>query len=160
MAGWQSGLGTDLVCAVMISIGDAPLSSLLPSLGWQDVGSQWVGRREESWLNATVSGPGILSFWWRTASGGDNDAIKFSVSGTTLARTTGTADWELKRAALRSGQATVHWRCNRGNQSSEADAAAWVDQVMFAPAPAPRLAAEFADDGQVSLRVDTVEGLA
>jgi hypothetical protein len=160
--------------------GTGPLADALSgsALAWQSGGQQpWQAQMrvardgalaaesgvlapgEESWLETRVPGPGVLSFWWRLSSPGAEDALELSVNGATVARVTGTVDWALRRLALRSGVSNVRWRHARAAASPEGEAAAWLDQVAFAPAPVPVLGLSLAAESQVAIHLETLEGL-
>lgn len=165
---------------VLAAVGEGPLVRALdvPDLDWRTGGQRpWRAQMQttrdgrmaaqsgpvlpgqESWLETTLRGPGILTFWWRTASTHEADALELTRDGTAIARVTGNTDWEAGRLALRSGWSRVRWRYVRASEAPDAGLTAWLDRVTFDPAPRPTLAVGVTEGSSVSIRFETVEGL-
>jgi len=86
-----------------------------------------VGNGQQSILQTTVGGPGILSFWWNISSFG---SLSFSVNGTgqgTISHNTG---WRRQTYYLGSGTQTLVWTYSGGTIPFGANAA-WLDQVSY-----------------------------
>ncbi len=114
---------------------------------------------EESWVETEVHGPGVLQFWWRTASAESADALEVLVNGALRARREGRADWELRRLGVPSGEAVVRWRYIRSAQSSGGDALGWLDRVSFEPLLPPGLSVRLVDDSHLVVEFDGIAGL-
>ncbi|HOB97598.1 MAG TPA: immunoglobulin domain-containing protein [Verrucomicrobiota bacterium] len=166
---------------VLAAVGEGPLAGALGDGGdfrWRTGGElPWVAQMlvtqdgklaaqsaelmpgEESWLETGVHGPGTLRFWWRTASASDQDALELELNGATVARVTGNTEWEPGRLAVHSGSSTVRWRYIRAAASTQGAPAAWLDEVTFEPAPGPALVIIEAEDSQITVRCESVQGL-
>ncbi len=92
---------------------------------------------QNAWFQTTVSGPGTLSFLWRTDCEATNDYIKVEVNGVEQQRTSGpNTSWTAPSLTLPSGTHAVRWTYVKNSTISEGMDAAWVDQVVFtAPLP-------------------------
>ncbi|MBM3879389.1 MAG: hypothetical protein FJ387_06670 [Verrucomicrobia bacterium] len=92
-----------------------------------------LGPREESVLQTTVTGPGVLRFWWRvTLEGGSWGMLSYLGDEPRLGITEDSV-WESEAVVIPPGLQTVRWVCNSG--------VGWVDQVTFTPSgPAADLA--------------------
>ena len=115
---------------------------------------------EESWVETTVHGPGVLRFWWRLAPAETTASLELLVNGAPVAALTQATDWEAKSVGVRSGLSTVRWRYARESGTPEAGSGAWLDAVEFTPAEPPILAVLWVDASQVAVRFDSVQGLA
>lgn len=166
---------------VLAAVGEGPLASALGDGGdyrWRtDDELPWVAQMlvtqdgrlaaqsadlmpgEESWLETGVHGPGTLRFWWRTASANPEDALELVLNGATVGRVTGNTDWEPGRLAVHAGLSTVRWRYIRAAASTQGAPAAWLDEVTFELAPSPALVITEAEDSQITVRCESVQGL-
>jgi len=89
-------------------------------------------------LQTTVTGPGVVNFWWRRDTPYfDNPALNFQVNSEAIVNATPNAGWErIERIAAGSGQQVLQWSLSAtGNSYSPADHG-WLDQFSFTPAPA------------------------
>ena len=105
-----------------------------------------IADSQNSYMETTVTGPGTLTFWWKVSSESNYDFLRFYLDGTeqtgSLAKISGTVDWEQKTVAIPAGNHTVKWGYTKDvSVSSNADAA-WVDQVVYTPSAAPEIAVE------------------
>ena len=101
---------------------------------------------QESRLEATLAGPGTLTFWWKVSSESQYDYLVFYLDGVeqagSLAKIAGSVDWVLKTAAIPSGSHVVKWAYTKDFSVSSGSDAGWVDQVAFTPSAAPEIAVE------------------
>lgn len=174
----QIAAGDGFVLAIT---GEGPLARALGGAGfaWRTGGQQpWIAQMqvtrdgtlaaqsgavqpgEESWLETTVRGPGVLRFWWRLAPAGTTASLELFVNGGPVAALTQATDWEPKAVGVRPGLSTVRWRYTRESGTPEPDSGAWLDAVEFSPVEPPTLAVLWVDASQVEVRFDSVEGLA
>jgi hypothetical protein len=88
----------------------------------------------ESWMQTVVTGPGTLSFFWKTSCA-QRDYLAFLANAEELApRLSGVTDWEPVIVALPPGQQTLRWTFNRNyGYDTNVLNIAWVDQVRFTP---------------------------
>jgi internalin A len=87
-----------------------------------------------SWLNAAVTGPGILSFRWKVSSEWIGDCLKFSIDGNEQARISGEVDWQREVFGISPGPHTLRWDYSKDSAASAGMDAGWVAQVSFLPA--------------------------
>ncbi len=122
-----------------------------PQLTWATGGSApWFGQAEvsqdgvdsaqsgaitdsqESWMETSVIGPGILSFWWRVSSETNFDFLEFYVDGALQpGRISGSVNWRKETIELGSGNHSLRWRYVKDNVISGNQDRAWVDAVTF-----------------------------
>jgi len=107
----------------------------------------------ESWVKASVAGPGDLAFWWRS-DGGEQAQIRVEVDDGESVNLTGDGDWDEHTLTLPVGNHVIRWVYAR--QATDAGAA-WLDQVTFTPGPAlPVLASHYDISGVVGEMVTFV----
>lgn len=120
--------------------GDSPwLGGVEDSHDGQDAAFSWgTPAGGESVLEATVNGPGTLSFWWKTSNNGSNHALRFEVDGQpAVPAITGGASWKKVRLEIRgAGSHSLRWVHRHyldywGQSYSDTS---WVDEVVFTPA--------------------------
>ena len=91
-----------------------------------------ITHNQQSVLETTVTGPGTLTFSWRTScedSGGqyDWDHAEFAVDGTVLLWRDGINSWTNESVRIESvGEHTVAWTYKKDNVESDGDDAAYV----------------------------------
>jgi len=91
-----------------------------------------IGNNQESWLETTVSGPGYLSFWWRTSSEENFDFLEFHLDSVLQpGRISGETSWQQKVLSLSSGAHTLRWRYAKDSADSTGLDAGFLDQVAF-----------------------------
>ncbi len=89
-------------------------------------------------LQTTVTGPGVVSFWWRRDTPFfDNPTFSFQVNSENFLNAVPNAGWDrVERIVSGSGPQVLQWTLSAtGNSYSPADHG-WLDQFAFAPAPA------------------------
>jgi hypothetical protein len=94
---------------------------------------------QTSLLQATVTGPGILSFYWQTAANNDDFDLEFDMDGSYKNDIGGQTPWQQFTLEIDdSSTHTLTWNANtlQNNGSSPTDAG-YVDQVVFTPYVAP-----------------------
>ena len=86
----------------------------------------------ESFLSASFTGPGDLSFWWKADSDADYSCgIDFIVDGDTVAYLEDVDTWRQVTVSLDAGTHTVEWVA-----WSIGTSVAWLDEVTFSGAEA------------------------
>jgi hypothetical protein len=94
---------------------------------------------QSSILQTTVTGPGILSFYWQTAANNDDFDLEFDMDGSYENDIGGQTPWQQYTLEIDdSSTHTLTWDANtlQNSGSSPADAG-YVDQVVFTPYVAP-----------------------
>ena len=91
-----------------------------------------VGANEESWLETTVTGPGILTFWWGIGSASWNSEVSFTTSRGGSLSMQGGRGWRMERVSLPAGECVLDWSYQEFWPGFPSNAC-WVDQVSFVP---------------------------
>jgi formylglycine-generating enzyme required for sulfatase activity len=93
-----------------------------------------IGDSQQTWFETTVTGPGIVSFWWKVSSQTDYDFLEFYIDGVLQSgRISGNVDWEQKSYSLPSGSHTLRWRYTKNDWGASGADLGWVDQVVWTP---------------------------
>ena len=147
---------TSKVAAVTVCLPPPPAGQALdaPSFVWANSGhAPWfsesnithdgvaaaqsgaIGDLQQSRIQAVVTGPGGLSFWWKVSSEEWFDYVKFAINGQEKAAISGEKDWRLEHFAVPEGNNLLSWTYSKDSDSSAGLDAAWVDQVTYAIDP-------------------------
>lgn len=135
-----------------IGILNPALASALetPTLSWVTAGSSpWVaqttithdgvdaarsgiiGNSQASSIEARISGPRMLSFWWRVSSELKYDYLRFYVDGIQIYAISGEQAWTMQNYFISSGIHTLKWAYTKDGTLSSGLDTGWVDQVKF-----------------------------
>jgi len=133
-----------------------PLPAALdaPTLSWITGGSKpWVGQQtmtydgvdaaqsgsitdlEETWIYATVEGPGRLLFWWKVSSEAGFDELTFSVDGFPQGAISGEVGWTEVAFDIPTGNHELRWTYAKDIDTLSGQDVGWVDQVIFVQYP-------------------------
>ncbi|MCX6926096.1 MAG: immunoglobulin domain-containing protein [Verrucomicrobia bacterium] len=96
-----------------------------------------ISDSHETWVEASVVGPGPLSFWWKVSSESGYDYLEFYTNGVRVTRIAGEVNWQVQSYALGTGTQVLRWRYMKDSSSSRGQDQGWVDQVSFAPPSGP-----------------------
>jgi len=126
-----------------------------PDLPWSSTGpAPWIGQTEVSHdgvdaarsgyfegagpaaLLTTVTGPGMLSFWWKTECAGDS-YLEFRMDGTMQQRIEGASGWQQRSYFIDGGPRNLEWFYWQGDPAADSEGFGWVDQVVFVPDAGP-----------------------
>lgn len=123
---WSTGGNANwiynLVNGNSIGGGDAAKSGSISSSG------------QYTYLYTSVTGPGIVSFYWRIDAIGEGlvGKLEFKVDSTVQAQISGYQPWQLVRCNVPSGSHNLYWYYTRLS-SEEYEDDSWVDYVRFEP---------------------------
>jgi hypothetical protein len=84
-------------------------------------------------IQTTVTGPGVLKFWWKVSCETNNDRLLFYVNGSEKARISGEVDWEPHTFNLGTNSQVLQWKYSKDDETSQGQDHGWVDQVEFIP---------------------------
>ncbi|MCW1922766.1 choice-of-anchor D domain-containing protein [Luteolibacter arcticus] len=101
--------------------------------GQDAAASGTISHGQESWMQATFTEPGTLSFWWKVSSEENYDYLSVLVNGSELEKISGEKAWEKKTIVLGAGNNTIRWRYYKDATSSAGSDKGWVDQVELVP---------------------------
>lgn len=90
---------------------------------------------QTSWLETTVTGPGLLSFRWQRTN--VFDTLRFLLDGAVTANMTWSYPWQLYTIPLKAGSHTLRWV--HVNSTSGTDGPALLDKVVYTPSPLPTI---------------------
>lgn len=116
--------------------GDAPWfgQTVVSYDGGSAAQSGSIQNDQQSWMQTSFEGPGILTFWWKVSSEPNWDWLEFFVNGQKQpGRISGEVDWEQQTHLLSRGPQEVRWRYFKELADSFGLDAAWVDRISFTP---------------------------
>jgi alpha-tubulin suppressor-like RCC1 family protein len=97
-----------------------------------------VPDEHSSTLETSVTGPGLLSFWWKLSSDRDCDCLMFNIGGEVRAGLCGMVDWERRCLFIPAGTQSLRWVYSRDDDCSQGwPHAAWLDRVSFPATDVP-----------------------
>lgn len=105
---------------------------------------------QETWLETTVSGSGMISFWWKADSESVNyDWLEVAVDGDVQAEVGGgDTGWVRKDVAMfGSGSHVIRWRYRKDSSGSGGFDCGWLDGVEWTPAPETMMVSFDVDGG-------------
>ncbi len=85
-----------------------------------------------SWLQATVTGPCTLTFWWRASTEADWDQGFFLIDGAEISMIDGETGWRAVTNELAAGSHTLRWEYRKDSSGNAGDDCLWLDDVRFA----------------------------
>jgi hypothetical protein len=161
LGGFKGGLtgapgGTTALVTVRDARSSLPLSEALDVSAWtvtSGASGGWYGQTAESadgagaaqlygagiakgkdaWMQAPVTGPGVLAFTWRGGARAE-DALQFLIGSAVKTQLVGRSGWErVEGIPVAAGRQTLKWRFLRVSGAASADDTAWVDQVVWQP---------------------------
>jgi hypothetical protein len=91
---------------------------------------------QSTWMETQISGPGTVSFWWRTSCEDDPDSdnwdyVRFLVDGVEQSRLDGITGWQRITHTVTSGTHILHWEYIKDDSIAAGEDCAWVDQLVF-----------------------------
>ena len=94
-----------------------------------------ITNSQSSGLQATVIGPGTLTYWWKVSSETNYDYLRLYIGGVEQVKISGEVDWQQKTVSIPAGTQALLWQYSKDDSLSAGRDAGWVDQVSFTPAP-------------------------
>lgn len=154
-AGWVDQIGflppVDLVASLDATNLTWTTGGLQDGLGWFGQGgiahdgvdaaqSGAIMDDRNTWMEAMVTGPCMLSFWWKVSSEEGYDFLEFNVDNELAsfvsrddAAISGEVDWQRQSVIIGEGPHACLWIYTKDTSSSEGADAGWVDQVEISP---------------------------
>ncbi len=96
-----------------------------------------ISHNQQSTLSTSITGPGMLSFYWKVSCQWYWDYVAFYVDGEQIESINGEVDWQQVIFPIQPGNHTVTWTYKKDNAFSDHDDCAWLDKVEFAPGQVP-----------------------
>ncbi|MCB2187325.1 MAG: VCBS repeat-containing protein [Deltaproteobacteria bacterium] len=89
-----------------------------------------------SYMGATVTGPGVLSFWWKVSSQAGADLLTFYVDGVPQAGPiSGLVAWNRQAFSIPPGTHDLSWVYTKDSAGAAGDDLAYVDEISYAASP-------------------------
>ncbi len=114
--------------------GDADwlISSSTYYTGSSSLQSGDIGNYGESWIEATISGPVIISFDWRTSSELHYDFLRFYIDGTEQNAISGYTSWSHMSYTNNTwGSHTLRWAYIKDYSVSSYSDCGWIDNIQI-----------------------------
>jgi hypothetical protein len=89
-----------------------------------------IGNDQSATLTTTVTGPGVVAYWWKVSSE-YSDPLIFLVDGVEQARIGGEVGWTNRAFNVAAGTYTLSWRYQKDHSIAAGADAGWVDQVSY-----------------------------
>ena len=89
-----------------------------------------ISDRQNSWIQATVTGPGILSFYWKVSSE-YSDRLNFYIDDAEQDGISGNADWQQNTYIITDGSHVIRWKYGKDSSYSNGSDAVWLDKVAY-----------------------------
>jgi hypothetical protein len=91
-----------------------------------------ITTNQSSWMETTVVGPGILSFYWKVSSMPAEDFLELYLDGLLQPDPiSGEVDWVQRTLGVPAGSHIVKWQFTKGTLGSAGSDCGWVDEVVF-----------------------------
>ena len=129
----------DVVVTTLDGVPWVPLLDSTAKVGGTSARSGAIGDRTNTWLSATVSGAGTMSFWCKVSCEHDDDntftwdrlmVYTYDVEVVEW-RMDGETDWTRREVSFAGGENTVKWVYFKDRSISEGEDCAWVDGVTW-----------------------------
>jgi hypothetical protein len=88
---------------------------------------------QQSSLQAVVSGPGTVTFWWKVSSEQFYDFLNFYIDFSLQAGISGEEDWQSVTVPVPAGPHTLRWTYQKDPNVSVGADAGWLTQVAYTP---------------------------
>lgn len=152
----SNGFGTDTASLTLTiqSFSDAAGAALdAPSLAFSTADTPWFSQSSQthdgvdaiqsgaidhlgsSTLHTAVSGPAVLTFWWKVSSESTFDFLRLYINGSQANAISGEVGWTLITQPLDPGLNVIEWRYTKDDIVASGSDAGWVDQVAIAVQP-------------------------
>jgi len=98
--------------------------------------SRPLGNSQENWIETTVMGTGVLSFWWAVSSE-TYDKLHFTIDGVEnlgvggVTPISGNIPWRQQTTVISEGLHTLRWSYVKDVNASQLSDTAWLDQVTY-----------------------------
>ena len=115
-----------------------------------------IGDNQTSWVEASVSGAGTLTFWWKVSSeaykGTIYDYARFTVDGVAVVSDIGgEINWRSESVTITDGGThTFRWAYVKDAQNTNGSDCAWLDEVTWVPVESPNPIPLVASDSEVA----------
>ena len=92
-----------------------------------------ITHNQQTWMETVLSGPGVITFYWKVSSEASYDLLEFHVNGSRQFHISGNVDWQYRTVNIGNGEQTLRWQYAKDMSVSSGSDCGWVDQVVFTP---------------------------
>ncbi|HMP97911.1 MAG TPA: hypothetical protein PKA51_13395, partial [Kiritimatiellia bacterium] len=92
-----------------------------------------ITHSQQTWMETVLSGPGVITFYWKVSSEASYDLLEFHVNGSRQFHISGNVDWQYRTVNIGNGEQTLRWQYAKDMSVSSGSDCGWVDQVVFTP---------------------------
>ena len=116
--------------------------------GQDAVQSGDIGANDFSQLSTIISGPAMVSFWWKVSSESFSDYLRVRVSSLNDNQNifsesiSGEVDWSIIEFEVPEGQHLIEWTYSKDSSVESGRDAGWIDQFEVISGLAPRIEIE------------------
>lgn len=114
-------------------------ASVTPTFDGVDAAaSGTIGNSQISWVETTVTGPGVLSWWWRASTEESFDPLIFSVANESVAgfEISGVTSWVYRTYTVTNiGSVNLRWEYSRDIAFGDGLNKAYLDQIKYKTGP-------------------------
>jgi hypothetical protein len=98
-----------------------------------------VSNSMQSFLETTVSGSGVLRYWWRVSSETNSDFLRFAINGVIQTNISGEEYWQQCSFRLPTGSQRLRWTFIRDANIQTNKWTGWLDEMSYVPDVVPAL---------------------
>ena len=100
--------------------------------------SATISHNQTSWLQTDITGPGVLSFYWKISSESSYDYLRFYIDGVEQSeKISGEINWQQKQFNIPSGNHSVKWSFTKDGSVSQGSDTCWLDKIEFTDSTPP-----------------------
>jgi lysyl endopeptidase len=127
------GTALDNTSLVWATGGSAPFTSQTTTFYYGGSAAQTgaIGSNQSTYLSTTVTGPGVLSFYWSVASEKDHGIFSVYLDGVKKYYLSGAIGWSKTELIIPAGSHTVKWEYVKDMYPPSGEDAGWVDYVVL-----------------------------
>jgi|GEM_PF-2490068 len=93
--------------------------------------SDTISDGQGTWVQTSVTGPGMLNFTWNVSSEFNKDFLRFSIDGIQQAAISGETGWLSQSFSIASGTHTLNWNYTKDISFNSGSDEGWLDKVEF-----------------------------
>ena len=93
-----------------------------------------IGDSQSSYIQTTVTGPGLLGFWWNVSSA-TKDQLKFYIDDVLRSSISITSYWRQETYTIPAGTHILKWSYEKNSFDSYGSDCGWLDKVEFTLLP-------------------------
>jgi hypothetical protein len=98
-----------------------------------------LSNNQTNWIETTVTGPGVIEFWWKVSSEESYDFLRFYQDGRLQRGISGNKGWECPSFGIGPGAHTLRWAYGKDRADLAGADCGWVDGVTFSPPTVPMI---------------------